>query len=135
MQMRVLNPVYLIWILSFALVGCVADSQFDQLTSQNGIPSGSIIITSNVNGTTGPGIVSVWTPDGQLDRVIYDYNKVGTGYASGMTLCQSEFNFCCNRHGRWGQQRFSRSLQLFNALRKSDKPFFLPRFPAEPPLT
>lgn len=71
--------------LGLLIGACSSDTGFDQLVAQsNVIPSGSIIITSNYNGTTGPGMISVWTPSGALDRVIYDYTKVGTGYASGI---------------------------------------------------
>lgn len=68
-------------------IGCSGNIPFDQLAaSQSVIASGSIIITSNANGTTGPGIISVWTSSGALDRVIYDYTKVTTGYASGVAF-------------------------------------------------
>ena len=70
----------------FILLGCSNETVFDQLNSQGlAIPSGSIIVTSNSNGTTGPGLISVWTSAGALDRVIYDYTKVGLGYASGVS--------------------------------------------------
>ncbi len=79
---------YISLILFFSsLVGCSGNIPFDQLAaSQSVIASGSIIITSNSNGTTGPGIISVWTSAGALDRVIYDYTKVTTGYASGIAF-------------------------------------------------
>ncbi len=48
------------------------------------IPSGSIIIGSNSNGAAGPGLISIWSPEGALDRVIYDYTKVTLGYASAL---------------------------------------------------
>lgn len=72
------------------LASCSGKGSFDQyeniLNNDLEIPSGSIIITSNSNGTTGPGIISVWTSAGVFDRVIYDYTRVGTGYASGLSL-------------------------------------------------
>lgn len=68
------------------LIACGGSNQrFDLLESSN-IPSGSIILTSNSNGTTGPGLISVWTSTGELDRVIYDYSKVTTGFASGVAF-------------------------------------------------
>jgi len=73
----------------FVLASCNGNTAFDQTTvaaSATQIPSGSIIITSNSNGTTGPGLISVWTKTGELDRVIYDYTKVGIGYASGLAF-------------------------------------------------
>lgn len=78
-------------ILSALLwTACGGKETFDQFedlaSSTREIPSGSIIVTSNSNGTTGPGIISVWTPSGNLDRVIYDYTKLGTGYSSGIGL-------------------------------------------------
>ncbi len=75
-------------LFSASFIGCSGNIPFDQLAaSQAGeIPSGSIIITSNSNGTTGPGIISVWTAAGALDRVIYDYTKVTVGYASGIAF-------------------------------------------------
>lgn len=75
----------MVYILVIFISGCSKEKVFDQLSAQDaGIPSGSIIITSNSNGTTGPGLVSVWTSAGALDRVIYDYTKVGLGYGSGV---------------------------------------------------
>lgn len=110
MNKRSLIPTFLVLALNFVLNGCVADSQFDQLASQ-GIPSGSIIITSNSNGTTGPGIISVWTASGQLDRVIYDYNKVGTGYASGIAYISPDLIFAVTDTGGGASNDF---LDLFN---------------------
>lgn len=111
MDRRFINPIYLILVLSLTLSGCTADSQFDQLTEEGGIPSGSIIITSNANGTTGPGIVSVWTADGRLDRVIYDYTKVGTGYASGIAYVAPNLIFSVTDTGGGASNDF---LDLFN---------------------
>jgi hypothetical protein len=72
-------------LISMFTAGCGEQPTFDQLEAQSsGIPSGSIIVTSNANGAAGPGLISVWTPSGELDRVIYDYTKVTTGYASGL---------------------------------------------------
>lgn len=87
-QFRFFSIVKSALLILVFTAGCGEQRSFDQLdaeqTVDTGIPSGSIIVTSNANGTTGPGLISVWTPTGELDRVIYDYTKVTTGYASGM---------------------------------------------------
>lgn len=88
---RILDkPQIFLLVVSLIFVACGGKESFDQfehLSSQSSaIPSGSIIITSNSNGTTGPGIISIWTPAGTLDRVIYDYTKVSVGYASGISV-------------------------------------------------
>lgn len=82
------NKITKVYLILLFIAGCTDSPEFDQLSEQEveAIPSGSIIITSNSNGTTGPGIISVWTPTGDLDRVLYDYTKVGVGYASGVAF-------------------------------------------------
>lgn len=77
---------FLLELILVVLAVACSDKAYDQLDSRTQIPSGSIIVTSNINGTTGPGLISVWTPEGELDRVIYDYTKVTTGYASGVAV-------------------------------------------------
>ncbi len=84
-KFQISNFVKTSFLILIFTAGCGEQPTFDQLEAQSvGIPSGSIIVTSNVNGTTGPGLISIWTPAGELDRVIYDYTKVTTGYASGL---------------------------------------------------
>lgn len=96
-------------------LGCSGNTPFDQLvsTQASAIPSGSIIITSNTNGTTGPGLISVWTKDGDLDRVLYDYTKVGTGYASGLAFVAPSMLFAITDTGGGASNDF---LDLFDYL-------------------
>ncbi len=93
-------------------LGCSKSTVFDQLESQTAaIPSGSIIVTSNSNGTTGPGIISIWTPTGTLDRVLYDYTKVGVGYASGVAYVSPSSLFVVSDSGGGASNDF---LDLFD---------------------
>lgn len=102
-----------VFLLIFsALLGCTEDTAFDQYSSQDaGIPSGSIIVTSNTNGTTGPGIISVWTSEGTLDRVIYDYTKAGTGFGSGVAYVAPSWLFVVSDSGGGASNDF---LDLFD---------------------
>ncbi len=99
--------------VGFVLSSCQENSSFDQLNQGllNPIPSGSIIVTSNINGTYGPGIISIWTPLGTLDRVIYDYTKNGIGFASGIGLLSNGYFLAVSPSGRNGSYD---SLDLFN---------------------
>ncbi len=114
--MRIANLIIIIAFVSttsLGLMACGGKESFDQFDSltQGVIPSGSIIIASNSNGTTGPGIISVWTPEGNLDRVIYDYTKVITGYASGLALLSDGNILAVSDSGGGASNDF---LDLFN---------------------
>jgi hypothetical protein len=102
-------------LFSISLLGCSGDTPFDQLVAAqaSAIPSGSILITSNANGTTGPGLISVWSKDGELDRVIYDYTKVGTGYASSLAFVKPSQLFAVTDTGGGASNDF---LDLFDYL-------------------
>ena len=105
----------LIFTLIINLISCGGKESFDQFDSlsqdQQAIPSGSIIIASNSNGTTGPGIISIWDSEGQLDRVIYDYTKVGVGYASGIALLSDGYILAVSDSGGGASNDF---LDLFD---------------------
>lgn len=112
MNLRVLSLMMIFTFAGGVLLACNSPSGFDQLAATDtGIPSGSIIITSNSNGTTGPGIISVWTASGELDRVIYDYTKVTTGYASGIAYLAPNFLMAVSDTGGGASNDF---LDLFN---------------------
>lgn len=94
------------------LVSCSESGSFNQLESSlQAIPSGSLIITSNLNGTTGPGLISIWTSQGILDRVIYDYTKNGAGFASGVGLLSGGYFIVTSEAG--GNPSYD-YLDLFN---------------------
>lgn len=100
--------------LFLSIIGCGAsENSFDQLGSNTAteIPSGSVIISSNNNGTTGPGLITVWKPDGEFDRVIYDYTKVTTGYASGLAFVSPSKIFAITDTGGGASNDF---LDLFD---------------------
>lgn len=109
-------------LITLTLMGC-GEKAFDQFALMlDSIPSGSIIVASNPNGTTGPGLISVWSSDGTFDRVIYDYTKVNTGYASSVAFVAPSNIFAITDSGGSASNDF---LDLFNYNAPFGNPFNL----------
>lgn len=73
-------------LISLVFLGCQGDKPFDGFTSQ-GIPSGYIVVTTNqTDANASTGIVSIWTPEGDLYSTMLDLSTTSEWAAGSVFL-------------------------------------------------